>query len=169
MQKTAAGSLMLQVGGLKGSYKEREQATNDFHNNMLALSNSSNKSLAAVGKAYAIADATMNTYRAANLAMATLPPPFGQIAAAAAIAAGIANVKSIISTNPQSSARAGTTPNLAIGSVTSPNDARVNSADIANNASSDYYDNKVQIEFVGQASRVLQAVQKEGQQAGFIV
>ena len=50
------------------------------------------------GKALAIAQATINTYQGATMALATYPPPFGAIAAATVIAAGLLNVKKIIST-----------------------------------------------------------------------
>ncbi len=43
-----------------------------------------------------IARATIDTYRAANLALASFPPPFGQIAAGIAIATGLANVANIM-------------------------------------------------------------------------
>jgi hypothetical protein len=42
-----------------------------------------------------IARATIDTYRAANLALASYPPPFGGIAAGIAIATGLANVAKI--------------------------------------------------------------------------
>lgn len=51
-----------------------------------------------LGKAMAVADATINTYKAANLALATLPPPFGAIAAAGNVASGLINVSKIVST-----------------------------------------------------------------------
>ena len=51
------------------------------------------------GKAIAVAKAVMSTYEGATKALATYPPPFGQIAAAATVAAGLMNVKKIISTN----------------------------------------------------------------------
>jgi len=54
----------------------------------------------AAAKSLAVADAIINTYKAANLALASAPPPFGAILAAANVAAGIANVKKIISTKP---------------------------------------------------------------------
>jgi hypothetical protein len=50
------------------------------------------------GKAFAIAQATIDTYAGATKAMATYPPPFGQIAAGTVILAGLLNVKKIIST-----------------------------------------------------------------------
>jgi len=50
------------------------------------------------GKALAIAQATISTYQGAALALATYPPPFGAIAAGTVIAAGLLNVRKIIST-----------------------------------------------------------------------
>jgi len=50
----------------------------------------------AIGKAAAVASAAISTYQAANLALATYPPPFSFIAAAAAIVSGLANVKKIV-------------------------------------------------------------------------
>ena len=43
----------------------------------------------------ASAQATMDTYKAANLALATYPPPFGEIAMGAAIGVGLTNVAEI--------------------------------------------------------------------------
>jgi hypothetical protein len=51
----------------------------------------------AANKGMRLASATMDTYAAADTALATLPPPLSFIAAAATIAAGLANVKSILS------------------------------------------------------------------------
>ena len=167
LNSTVTGYLLGNVKTEKATKEEVLQVHARFKNDMLALANSSNKQLAAIGKAYAISQATINTYEAANLAMATLPPPFGQIAAAAAIASGLANVRAIISTNPQSSAIAGTTSGLALGSIP-PQDSGANNSTIAENQESAYYKNKLQIEFVGDAARVLQAVNKEGATAGFI-
>ena len=50
------------------------------------------------GKALAIAQATISTYQGATKALAAYPPPFGAIAAGTVIAAGLLNVKKIIST-----------------------------------------------------------------------
>ena len=50
------------------------------------------------GKSLAIAQATIDTYAGATLALKTYPPPFGGIAAGVVIAAGLLNVKKIIST-----------------------------------------------------------------------
>ena len=46
-------------------------------------------------KAFAILDAVINTYKAANIALASAPPPFNFALAAANVAAGIANVNKI--------------------------------------------------------------------------
>ena len=51
------------------------------------------------GKAIAVAKAIMSTYEGATKALGAYPPPFGAIAAAATVAAGLANVKRIVSTN----------------------------------------------------------------------
>jgi len=51
------------------------------------------------GKAIAVAKAIMSTYEGASKALGAYPPPFGAIAAAATVAAGLANVKRIVSTN----------------------------------------------------------------------
>lgn len=70
-------------------------------NNLASLQNSNNKKMAEVGKAAAIAQATIDTYKAANAAysaMAGIPiigPALGAAAAAAAIVAGLNNVAQI--------------------------------------------------------------------------
>ncbi len=60
-----------------------------------SLATAKNKTLAAVGKSAAIAVATMDTYAAANKALASAPPPWNFGLAAAVTAAGIANVARI--------------------------------------------------------------------------
>jgi len=50
------------------------------------------------GKALAIAQATIDTYAGANRALKQYPPPFGAIAAGTVIAAGLMNVRKILST-----------------------------------------------------------------------
>lgn len=57
-----------------------------------------------VGKALAIADATINTYVGATRALRELPPPFSYIAAATTIASGLMSVNSILSTQVPASA-----------------------------------------------------------------
>tara|TARA_R100001443_G_scaffold110572_4_gene122629 strand:- start:3229 stop:5142 length:1914 start_codon:yes stop_codon:yes gene_type:complete len=76
----------------------------------------------AAGKAMAITQATIDTYKGATAAyasMASIPyvgPALGGIAAAAAIASGLANVKAIAS----SGGGGGSAPNISGGSYSSP-------------------------------------------------
>lgn len=70
----------------------------DFFGNMASLSQSGNKKLAAIGKAAAIVQATMDGYLAVQKALAAFPPPFNFAAAAAvgvATAANVANIAGI--------------------------------------------------------------------------
>jgi hypothetical protein len=52
----------------------------------------------AAGKAIAVTLAIINTYQGATAALASLPPPFSYIAAAATVAAGLLNVNKILTT-----------------------------------------------------------------------
>lgn len=78
-------------------YQAQSKVLNDISN----LQNAKNKEMAAVGKAAAISQATIDTYKAANgaySAMASIPyvgPALGIAAAAAAIASGLMNVGKI--------------------------------------------------------------------------
>jgi hypothetical protein len=60
-----------------------------------------------VQKAVNIATAVVDTYKAANMALASSPPPFNYIAMAAAITAGLVNVKKIASQQFNSSGSSG--------------------------------------------------------------
>lgn len=78
--------------------KVNESRAQNFHstlNFISTLSQAKNKELAAVGKAAAIATATMDTYAAANKALASAPPPWNFALAGAVVTAGIANVARI--------------------------------------------------------------------------
>jgi hypothetical protein len=68
-------------------------------------------------KAGAIASAIMNTYEAATKALASAPPPFGQILMGGTIAAGMAQVKKIMSTKKGGSSGAGGATGAAVASV----------------------------------------------------
>jgi hypothetical protein len=61
-----------------------------------SLSYAKNKELAAIGKAAAISVATVDTYQAANKALASAPPPWNFALAAAVVAAGLSNVSRIV-------------------------------------------------------------------------
>lgn len=63
-----------------------------------SLSTSHNRHLAVVGKAAAISLATIETYKAANVALGSAPPPFNFALAAAVVAAGLGNVAQIAGT-----------------------------------------------------------------------
>jgi hypothetical protein len=74
-----------------------------------ALADASKKN-AKMQKAFAIVQATINTYQAATKALATLPPPASYVAAAAALVSGFVQVRNILSQNvenPSSSAGGG--------------------------------------------------------------
>jgi chemotaxis protein histidine kinase CheA len=66
----------------------------------------------AIGKAAAISSATINTYQAATNALANTPapPPFPQIAAAATIASGLAQVRNILRTPDVNGTTGGSVP-----------------------------------------------------------
>ena len=70
------------------------------------------------GKALSVAQAIINTYQGATLALASSPPPFNFIAAGTVVAAGLINVKKILETKlpgvpgGSSGAGAGGTPQL---------------------------------------------------------
>lgn len=75
--------------------EDRVQNFRDTMNFISTLASSKNKELAAIGKAAAIATATMDTFAAATKAL-TIPPPWVGIALAATVtAAGLANVAKI--------------------------------------------------------------------------
>lgn len=67
----------------------------DFFGNMAALSQSENKKLAAIGKAAAIAEATIQGILGVQRALGAFPPPFNFIAAAGVGVAAAANVAQI--------------------------------------------------------------------------
>lgn len=77
----------------------RLQGASSFFGELAGLSSSSNKTLARIGKAAAIADVTIKGYMAAQNALATVPYPFNLAAAAAIAIKTGANVAGIMSTN----------------------------------------------------------------------
>jgi tape measure domain-containing protein len=82
----------------------------NFQDNMLILAKTGNKELGAIYKVGAIANATIKTYEAANVALASAPPPFGAVLAGVAVAAGMANVAAIASQDVGSYASGGIVP-----------------------------------------------------------
>lgn len=79
----------------KAREEKRASVTRGVLTNIANLQGSTIKELAVIGKAAAITQATIDTFTGANLALATIPPPFGFIAAAAVTASGLANVAKI--------------------------------------------------------------------------
>jgi hypothetical protein len=73
----------------------RLQAASGFFGDLVGLSQSSNKTLAAIGKAAAIAQATIDGILAVQKALASAPPPFNFALAAAAGVAAAVNVAKI--------------------------------------------------------------------------
>lgn len=96
------------IYALQAKFSEMKLAgASAFFGELAGLQSSSSRTLATIGKAAAIADATIKGYQAAQNALATVPYPFN-IAAAAAIAIKTgANVAAIASTNVGSYANGG--------------------------------------------------------------
>ena len=82
-------------------YKGRIELAQGFFGHMAVLMETENRKQFEIGKAAAIAEAVINTYKSANAAyasMAGIPfvgPALGAVAAGAAVAAGVANVQKI--------------------------------------------------------------------------
>jgi tape measure domain-containing protein len=79
----------------KKSEMEKAQFAIQQGANVFAALGAQNKKAFEAAKAFNIANAIMNTYMAATKALATYPFPFGLIAAAGAVAAGLAQVAQI--------------------------------------------------------------------------
>jgi hypothetical protein len=75
--------------------QDRLQMTSDFFGNLAALSRVKNKEIAAIGKAAAIIQATIDGYLAVQKALAAYPPPWNFAMAAAVGVATAANVAAI--------------------------------------------------------------------------
>lgn len=97
-EQTAAG-MKLKVWAQ--SQSDQLGVANQFFGDLAQLSKSGNTKVAAIGKAAAVAQATIQTYTAATAAYASLAsipyvgPALGAAAAAAAIVAGLANIAKI--------------------------------------------------------------------------
>ena len=79
---------------------QKLDATKQFLGGMGALAGAFGKKGFKAQQAFAIAEATINTFQSATKAMATVPPPFNVIAAAGSIAYGLAQVAQIKSQQP---------------------------------------------------------------------
>lgn len=78
--------------------EQRLNQLSGFYGNLATLQKSGSRKLAAIGKAAAITQATIDAYLAINKALATIPPPMSYVVAAGIGAAAFANVRSIAST-----------------------------------------------------------------------
>ena len=87
--------------------KDTLQVVSDLAELFAGKSEKQQKKAFQVQKAVNIATAVIDTYKAANSALASSPPPFNYIAMAAAITAGLINVKKIASQQFQSSSSSG--------------------------------------------------------------
>jgi len=99
MQKEAAKLFIKTEQEVAAKYKEQQEAKKrnfeDTLNYIASLSTAKNRELAIIGKSAAIASAIIDTYKAANKALASTIPPFNYALAAAVTAAGLANVARI--------------------------------------------------------------------------
>jgi len=96
-QQTLAIQLLgtQQTVNTKKQNEERKKNAIDTMNYIAGFSSSHNKTLAAIGKAAAIGMATVDTFAAANKALASAPPPYNFILSKLVLAAGLANVASM--------------------------------------------------------------------------
>jgi hypothetical protein len=81
--------------------QQKVHAVGETFGNIASLMNTSSKELFAIGKAAAIAQATINTYEAITKTMATVPYPFNIPLAAAQGIAGFVQVANISKTQPK--------------------------------------------------------------------
>jgi hypothetical protein len=100
----------------------KQQLVTDALGNLASIVGQNSK----FGKGIALVQAIRDTYAGANVALASAPPPFNFISAAAVIAGGIANVKQITATKePQAPSFAkgstGGSANISIPSPQAPN------------------------------------------------
>lgn len=85
---------------LQNRYEEiRLENTRTFFGDLASLSSSGNAELAAIGKAAAVAQATIDGYVAVQKALASAPPPVNYALAAAAAVKAAVQVAGIMSTN----------------------------------------------------------------------
>lgn len=80
-------------------YAKQLSGAQQFFGSLAGLSRSKNRELAAIGKAAAVTQATIDGVLAVQKALASAPPPANYALAAAAGVAAAANVASILSTN----------------------------------------------------------------------
>lgn len=87
--------------------KEKLAAMQGTFQQIATLQSSSNSTLFGIGKAFAIADATINGAKAVQLALGSAPPPFNFVLAGLVGAASLVNIQKIASTKPPTGAADG--------------------------------------------------------------
>lgn len=178
MEDTAVGFFVGRLNNTE-SFNEKEfNATKRFHSDMQTLASSNIEALSAIGKAYQVADAIRNTYVAANKALAAYPPPLSFAMAAATVAAGLANVASITGAaegtivsgfdtgrdNKMMAVRSGEMilpPDLAVAAAPTIRDIIRNEDERGVTAAGSNSGGTVQVEFVGDAGRILREIERE--------
>jgi len=93
-EQQIAGGKKLAAFNQKSSVAQTSQIVGELSNQFSAIAGN-NKKLFAANKAFQIANAVMQTYSAATLALSSYPPPFGFIMAAASVANGLGQVAQI--------------------------------------------------------------------------
>ena len=93
-EQEIAGQKRLDAFKLKSSVAQTGQIVGELATQFSAIAGN-NKKLFAANKAFQIANAVMQTYSAATLALSSYPPPFGFIMAAASVANGLGQVAQI--------------------------------------------------------------------------
>lgn len=87
--------------------EQRLQASSDFFGSLAQVTKQGHGVIGAISKAAAVAQATIDGYVAVQKALASMPPPFNYVAAAAVALKTGANVAGILSTNAGSFATGG--------------------------------------------------------------
>lgn len=101
--KTANEQLRIQMEQVKKEQElnaKKEQNFKDSMSTVASLASSGNKTLANIGKAAAVYNATVDGYAAVQKALASAPPPLNFVLAAAVGAASASNISKIVSTSP---------------------------------------------------------------------
>lgn len=103
--------------------KQKQQIVTQALSSLIAIVGANSK----FGKGIAVVQAIRDTYAAANTALKSAPPPFNFVSAAATVAAGLANVKAITSTqDPQAPSFAGSRSMGQSVSVALPTPPQIN-------------------------------------------
>lgn len=131
--------------------------------NMFGALSSFSKKNAELQKGFAIGQTTINTYQGVSKALAAYPPPFSFLAAAAALAAGLSQVKNIIGTKEDGGSGAG---GGGVGSP--PNLSAINTAPQGVQPSTQLDENGNRIAPQNNQPQVIRAYMVESQATGVI-